>query len=337
MSVSIALATYNGRTYIRDQLVSIAAQTEQPGELVVSDDGSTDDTLDIVREFARSASFQVIVLPPHEQLGFADNFLHAAAHCKHEYVMFCDQDDIWLPNKIERGFGRVKADGGLLSLHRMMLTDERLEPLDTFSQGIRGDNIFEALELEPYMTGWGNTMLFKRELATLVPRESRPKQPGMERLLSHDTWIYTLAAALGRVSHINDHLILYRQHGTNVLGVRNGTLSEKWREWITAPVTRYRDREAFNRTMSEIFFKIAHCDNEKHSAAAAIAAKRYSERQQRVAARVAMFEAPTLLSRLHAFQTIRSYGRVKGGRQLEKWLSAAKDFALGVVGLGRRE
>jgi glycosyltransferase involved in cell wall biosynthesis len=125
--VSVALATLNGARFLRDQLSSYERQTRLPAELVVSDDGSTDKTLDIA-EFAQSASFPVRILSRGEHLGFADNFLRTAKACNSNFIAFSDQDDVWLPRKLEEGLRRLEQDGSSLALHTSMLTDTNLVP-----------------------------------------------------------------------------------------------------------------------------------------------------------------------------------------------------------------
>ncbi|RYF08878.1 MAG: glycosyltransferase family 2 protein, partial [Oxalobacteraceae bacterium] len=220
MKISVALATYNGSRYLREQLASLSGQTLLPDELVVSDDGSTDDTLEIVRAFAITAPFPVRILSKSTRLGFSDNFLHAAEACQHEVIALCDQDDVWLPTKLEIEAARLHADHSLIVLHTLTVTDELLKPTGLhWTQDIEKDEVYEPLQLDPYCVGWGNTMMFRRELVHLIDRQLRPRQPEFpDRPLSHDTWIYTLAAALGRVSHITRPLILYRQHGSNAAG-----------------------------------------------------------------------------------------------------------------------
>ena len=98
--ISIAMATYNGSKYLREQLDSLAAQTLPPCELVVTDDGSTDDTLGILDRFRRRAPFPVHLHRNEQRLGYRDNFLKAAQLCSGELIAFCDQDDVWMPDKL---------------------------------------------------------------------------------------------------------------------------------------------------------------------------------------------------------------------------------------------
>lgn len=334
MRVSVALATYNGAHYLPEQLRSIAAQTLAPAELVVSDDCSTDETRAIIAEFGKSAGFPVRFLPEHPRLGFADNFLHAASHCSHELVVFADQDDVWMPTKLEVCRRRMEQEDSLLSLHWLVLTDAELRPTGTFAQGIESDAVFEALQLDPYMTGWGNTMMFRRELLDLIPPERRPTHPGTERPLSHDTWIYTLAAALGRVSHIAAPFLLYRQHGNNVAGFRHGTFRERLREMRTVPVPSYRARVEFNKAMVRLFDELARDPGLPLAPAAARAANAFAERACDAETRLALHTGASLPVRLRMFAAMAERARTRGRWKRQQSLSLLKDFVLGVLRLG---
>ena len=102
---SVAMATYNGALYIEKQILSIINQTRRVNEIVISDDGSSDDTLEIVRKLAKSPEAVEIkfkILTDNPRHGFCGNFEHAISHCDGDYIFICDQDDIWLNNKVER-------------------------------------------------------------------------------------------------------------------------------------------------------------------------------------------------------------------------------------------
>jgi glycosyltransferase involved in cell wall biosynthesis len=333
--ISVALATYNGSNFLRDQLESIAKQTVLPAELVVSDDGSDDGSLDVIRDFAASAPFAVRILPEHDRLRFADNFLNAALHCQHEIVAFSDQDDVWLPRKLETGLRRLTEDGSLLCLHTLTLTDEMLRPTGRFNQGIVADTIFEVLEIDPYMTGWGNTMMFRRELAGLIDRRKRPRHPGSDRPLSHDTWIYSLAAALGRVSHIAEPLILYRQHGDNAAGFRKGTVADRFNEMRTVPMGAYRERMIFNAAMASLLEQVAQEAEGDLRLTARRAADVYTVREERVARRIELHQGKSVRQRLAAYRSLRGSVRNDPAALKRQHLAGAKDLLLGVAALGR--
>src|SRR5579862_2141853 len=125
MRVSVAMATYNGGPFLRDQLASLTSQTLLPFELVVSDDGSTDGTIAVIAEFARNAPFAVRLLPVHQRLGYADNFLYAARHTSGELVAYCDQDDVWQEQKLERCARQFDREDVVAVTHRMLDVDEQ--------------------------------------------------------------------------------------------------------------------------------------------------------------------------------------------------------------------
>ncbi|HEV2835287.1 MAG TPA: glycosyltransferase, partial [Pyrinomonadaceae bacterium] len=100
MNLSIALGTYNGAVYLKEQLESIAAQTRTPDELVISDDQSTDDTLRLIEEFAATAGFPVPLSVNESNLGTAKNFEKAISLCRGDVILLSDQDDVWHSDKL---------------------------------------------------------------------------------------------------------------------------------------------------------------------------------------------------------------------------------------------
>src|SRR5690348_15252804 len=100
LSVSVAMATYNGANHIRRQLNSLAAQTLSCSELIISDDNSTDATLEIIRSFAADAPFPVQIHRNDARIGYRANFMKVASLCRSDLIAFCDQDDFWRPTKI---------------------------------------------------------------------------------------------------------------------------------------------------------------------------------------------------------------------------------------------
>ena len=175
--VSIAMATYI-RRFLREQLESIAAQTLLPAELVICDDGSSDDTIAIIEDFASTAAFPVRPVQNDVRLGHGDNFLKAVSLCKSPYVSLCDQDDVWLPNKLSASLQRLTDDGSLICLHTATVTNQNLEPTGILRQCIKSDALLPALSIIPLPgLGWGMTMTFKRSLADLIEPSRRPNSP----------------------------------------------------------------------------------------------------------------------------------------------------------------
>jgi len=141
--ISIAMATYNGEKHLREQLASIASQTYLPLELVVCDDGSTDETLSILHEFSTVAPFECRIFRNEKTLGFAENFLRSASHCKGNWIAFCDQDDVWLPTKLEDAYKEIINNSGLyLVLQNAYICDDALNKHKPF-KGVFYVKIYE--------------------------------------------------------------------------------------------------------------------------------------------------------------------------------------------------
>ena len=209
--ISIAMATYNGARFLCKQLASIAAQSALPAELVACDDGSTDGTLDVVRDFARSAPFEVRIEQNEQRLGVSENFLKAASLCRHEWIAFCDQDDVWLPGKLEAVQGLAERRPGLMLIaHRAAIADEELRPTGELLHvpAVRRLAIVPRLARGFWGYPYGFCMIFRSHLLRAAAAEGRPIE-------SHDRWIAVMAGVLGETAYLPQPLALYRRHGEN--------------------------------------------------------------------------------------------------------------------------
>ena len=127
MRISIAMATYNGAAHIQQQLESFLSQTYPPDEVVVCDDCSTDETIEILESFRESAPFTVAIHRNEKNLGYTKNFEKALQNCSGELIFLSDQDDVWFPNKVERVTDVFLAHPDkLLVIHDGELVDENL-------------------------------------------------------------------------------------------------------------------------------------------------------------------------------------------------------------------
>lgn len=212
------MATYNGEKYIRKQLDSIAQQALLPLELVITDDGSIDATLQIVGDFAKAAPFPVRIYHNGNRLGYADNFLKAASLCRGDLIAFCDQDDIWIESKL-LVCSRFFADPNVvLTVHSAQIKTE---------DGVRNNFYlfyprFKSTRLlgspDPIVGHPGFAMVFRNSLFHLARPDGRPRS-----LNAHDRWIWFLAASAGYIVTIADALTLYRQHDSNNCGALQKT------------------------------------------------------------------------------------------------------------------
>jgi glycosyltransferase involved in cell wall biosynthesis len=245
-TLSVAMATYNGEKYIAEQLASLAAQTVLPSELVVSDDGSTDSTVSIVRAFAATAPFPVRIycgdqrheyieqcnaserehwlalLRRHDRLGFADNFLFCAHLCTGTLISFCDQDDIWLPAKNERSMAPFHdPEVGLVSCSATTI-DARGKELGARLPDYRRDAVMQPLSHWPWENATGFSQTFRRELLFIIPSDVRPDDHLTDGVLPHDRWTFFLSHAYFKTVLLSEALVNYRRHGSNVTGSWSG-------------------------------------------------------------------------------------------------------------------
>lgn len=204
MKISVAMATYNGAAYLREQLDSIQFQSYPPHEVVISDDCSRDDTWHIIRDFAAYAPFPVLVHRNEVNLGYPGNFEQALRQCTGDLIFLCDQDDIWLPGKIEVIVSIAESDRhNMVFVNDAEITDESLITTGlTKLQQIRAGGMPDTA----FVMGCC-AAIRKRFLDLCLPI---PKDYG-----SHDSWIMSLADGVKR-RHIEEKpLQLYRRHQNN--------------------------------------------------------------------------------------------------------------------------
>ena len=221
--ISIALCTYNGEKYLHQQLDSIAGQTRLPCELVVSDDCSSDRTVEILETFAREAPFPVHIHQNEENLGSTRNFENAIKSCSGDIIALCDQDDVWLPEKLEKLEIAFKDHPDIgYAFSNGELVDDALQPL---GRTVWQSNQFEDEMFDRYAAGeqllcflrWqfvtGATMAFRARLKKYIFPFPEHK------IWIHDGWIAVVGSSIGEIGlPINESLILYRQHSLQQIG-----------------------------------------------------------------------------------------------------------------------
>ncbi len=211
------MATYNGAKYIAEQLDSIAAQTVRPLELVISDDGSTDETLKLAADFADRSPFPVHIHRNERNLRYARNFREAARRCKGELIAFSDQDDWWSPDRLEKCIARFADPELQLLYHNAWLVDDERRKARRLYDRETEDRALKLQPLGPWNHSYGLVQIFRsglREFDDLWD-ESLSHITEPQDILTHDQWYFFLAEALGRVEFLDEALVEYRQHGSN--------------------------------------------------------------------------------------------------------------------------
>ncbi len=129
--VSVLIATFNGEKFLEEQLQSIARQTLKPFEIVISDDNSSDGTVSVIENFNKQCNIPIKLLLNKKNKGFAKNFLEAFEHCSGEYVAFCDQDDVWMSQKLSKLKNTLEANAfPSMAFSDCVLVDQNLKSLN---------------------------------------------------------------------------------------------------------------------------------------------------------------------------------------------------------------
>lgn len=222
--VSVALCTFNGAPYLREQLASIANQSLAVDEIVVADDGSSDDTISILTE--ASNRLPIRLLPPQGHLGVAQNFARAMSSSTGHFLLLSDQDDVWNPQRVAAQVEALEADPGLLLVH----SDARL--IDATGRVLDGSLLDRLRADQPtrdaLISGASLAPLLRRNLVTgatvalrraLVDTALPIPEPWL-----HDEWLAMMAAIRGASRLLPDQLIDYRLHGLNEVGAHLVTL-----------------------------------------------------------------------------------------------------------------
>ncbi len=219
--ISVAMCTYNGSRFLPEQLASIAAQTRLPDEVVICDDGSTDSTPSIVADFAASASFPVRWFRNPENLGSTKNFEQAIALCSGDLIVLSDQDDIWMPDKLERQaamFERDPALGGVFSDAEVV--DENSQPIGVrLWEGFR----FPPAHQDRFRKEGAVSVLLKWNVVTgatlMIRADLRDLFWPIPACWHHDGWIAWMVALYSKLDFIEEPLVRYRRHSDQQVGV----------------------------------------------------------------------------------------------------------------------
>ncbi|MBQ7598706.1 MAG: glycosyltransferase family 2 protein [Clostridia bacterium] len=220
--ISVALAAYEGERYIEEQLRSILPQLGKEDEVIVSDDKPGGMTEKIVRRLAEEDARVRYAEGPGK--GVAANFINAIRHCKGDKIFLADQDDVWLPDKVQRVTEAFES-GASLVLHNAYVTDEELQITHPSFFALRGSKpgLVHNLIKNSYM---GCCMAFDRKLLKKI-------MPMPKAVPMHDQWIGLIAEIYGKPVFLDVPLLYYRRHEGNVTGGRTDTKQKlRWREYL---------------------------------------------------------------------------------------------------------
>lgn len=220
--IDILLASYNGEKYIAEQIDSILSQTYEDWFLYIKDDCSTDNTVNIIRGYEKRYKDKIKVILSDKPSGSAkNNFFSMLQYSKSDYIMTCDQDDVWFPGKIEITYNKMKQaenrdkDIPILVHTDLSVVDENLNTLC--------DSLFKMQNLDSNRDKL-NHLLVQNIVTGCTVMVNRSLLDYIEKLpthaIMHDWWMALVASALGKIIFVGEQTVLYRQHDDNDVGAK---------------------------------------------------------------------------------------------------------------------
>ena len=224
-AVEILMATYNGEKYIKEQIDSIVNQTYKNWKLLIRDDGSNDKTLDIIREYEKRDVRIKLLKDSKGNLGFVKNFEELIKNSKNEFIMFSDQDDYWIENKIENYINELnklsknELETPLLLHSNSFVCNENLEIIK--EKFINSKVALQYKENSYFFayTVQGSTALINRKLIDIGI-------PFLKNVTIHDRYFHLLAEFFGKRIFIDKSLMKYRQHLNNNIGAKSSIIKK---------------------------------------------------------------------------------------------------------------
>lgn len=255
VQIDILLSTYNGEKYIEEQLNSILNQTDSRWKIIIRDDGSSDSTLNIIKSYISKYPDKIFLFKDDKgNLGSTLSFFALIENCESEYIMLCDQDDVWLDNKVEitlkemsnleLSFGKIP----LMVFTDLIIVDKKLTPLSDSlikSQKLDTSIIDNPTKLAAMNVVAGCTTMINRvSIKYLLPMTSKN--------IIHDQWMAINIAKYGKLSYLPYSSILYRQHSSNVVG-SNKIAFRYFYDKIKSPL---KQMKIYSDLLSQLRFKI---------------------------------------------------------------------------------
>ena len=219
----ILLASYNGEKYIKEQLDSIINQTYKNWELIIRDDGSKDETMTILNKYEKKDERIKILRDDKGNLGFLKNFEELLFNAKEEFVLFSDQDDFWLKNKLEKFVEKIRdLDEKVLSkpllIHcNSLVCDDKLEIIkEEFIDSKIAKKTNSNIYFFEYIVQGSTSMVNKKMI--------KESLPFLKNVTLHDRYFHLLSQFLGTRVFIDESLVKYRQHERNEIGANRSII-----------------------------------------------------------------------------------------------------------------
>ncbi len=221
-TITIVMATYNGEKYVGEQIESILASNYQDMELYIYDDGSKDNTVELLKSYETQYPDMVHVVQNETNLGHAMNFIHALSRTTTDYIMFCDQDDVWKKHKVATTLKRMRHMEAQLGKDTPLAVFTDATVVDG-NLNVLNQSFFCSGHLNPCRTDLPHLLMENKLMGCTVMvnaalRKVLQSKPLPQHARYHDWWLALIAAAFGRIGYVRESTMLYRQHGSNVVG-----------------------------------------------------------------------------------------------------------------------
>jgi glycosyltransferase involved in cell wall biosynthesis len=230
MVVSILLATFNGISFLKDQIDSILAQDYENWLLFISDDGSVDDTITLIKKYRDKYKEKIFLIKNTHYFGNArDNFFNLLMRTPGDLFFFCDQDDYWEKNKLSKLISAYdtlpesEKKKPILIHSDLMVVDANMDMMAKsffkFSNINPEKNRLRNVVVQNIVTGC--TMMINKPLKDRIASNLKKNENLYEHIIMHDWYCALVAAAFGKIICVNQPLVKYRQHGKNSVGAKN--------------------------------------------------------------------------------------------------------------------
>ena len=222
--ILIIITTYNGEHYLSEQIASILKQSCEEWELIIRNDGSIDTTFELIRRYAHRYPDKIRVLSDQlGHIGISESFLQLLNASQADYVMFGDQDDVWLPNKIEVTLKKMKELEGRYGVDMPVLIHTDLKVADE-GVNVVAESFWEYQYLNPKTSKSLNRLLTQNAVTgcTMMINKALKDKIKLipEQAIAYDWWISLVAALFGKIDYVTSPTILYRQHDSNSIGAK---------------------------------------------------------------------------------------------------------------------
>ncbi|MBQ7707419.1 MAG: glycosyltransferase [Lachnospiraceae bacterium] len=260
MKISVVMASYNGASYITEQLNSIDNQSINPDEIIIVDDASTDNTVSLIRNFFDNTDIDGKLVVHEKNMGYKNTFLEALQYAGGDIIFFCDQDDIWQENKIERMSAVIRDNEGIKSLntsYKLIDSDGndvaeniRNKKRDKDSRLLYNISLNDILA---YNAAMGCTMAFTKDIKDLLVEHINEIKTYN---IPHDWMINIIAAMNNGLFMLNEPLIYYRLHDGNTIGLnRADTIGKRIADYEDIANQKMDMLKLLKETDRSVFFK----------------------------------------------------------------------------------